>query len=244
MAENPIGDEDSTEIKLAILASLYPEIDPDALFESLIAADGSVDCVCGKFKEFAKPSSPVKRERVNIGYQSSLAGFKRASDGDPINMNKRKALTKKGQTLHLYAPEDVAAHTPCSIIHNFLPAEEADALLKELLVEAPTFESATFKLFDNVVQSPHTACFYVDGLEEEERQKNDYLYNGDRLTDVRQLLPKMREASPKVEAAVNGEIAKRIRDVYPEGNKLKYQSPGRWKPNCAFANCYKGGSEK
>ena len=90
-------------------------------------------------------------------------------------------MTKKGQTLHLYTPEDIAAHTPCSIIHNFLPAREADDLLRELLEEAQTFERQTFKLFDNVVQSPHSACFYVDGLEERERQRSEYLYNGSYL---------------------------------------------------------------
>ena len=90
-------------------------------------------------------------------------------------------MTKKGQTLHLYTAEDIAAHTPCSIIHHFLPAREADGLLRELLGEADTFERQTFKLFDNVVQSPHSACFYVDGLEERERQRSEYLYNGSYL---------------------------------------------------------------
>ena len=40
----------------------------------------------------------------------------------------------------------------------------------------------TFKLFDNVVQSPHTACFYVESLEELNRQKTEYIYNGGLLT--------------------------------------------------------------
>jgi hypothetical protein len=95
---------------------------------------------------------------------------------------RAKLLSKKGKTLHLYDPADVAAHTPCTIIHNFLPPEVANALLVELLKEAPTFERATFKLFDNVVQSPHTACFYVESYEEMQRQKSDYLYNGALLT--------------------------------------------------------------
>ena len=53
----------------------------------------------------------------------------------------------------------------------------------------------------------------------------------------------MRKVSAKVEDTVNEEIAKRIQDFYPHGQKLKYQSPDRWKPNAAFVNCYKGGSE-
>ena len=55
-------------------------------------------------------------------------------------------------------------------------------MLEELLEEAPTFERMTFKLFDNVVQSPHTACFYVEGMEELRRQKTEYIYNGGLLT--------------------------------------------------------------
>lgn len=95
---------------------------------------------------------------------------------------RTKALTRKGQTLHLYTREDIAAHTPCSIVHNFLPALEAEGLLRELLAEAGTFEKQTFKLFDNVVQSPHSACFYVESLEEQRRQRTEYVYNGSYLT--------------------------------------------------------------
>ncbi|KAK4695442.1 hypothetical protein P7C71_g2304, partial [Lecanoromycetidae sp. Uapishka_2] len=120
--------------------------------------------------------------------------------------------------------------------------EQADDLLRELLDEASTFERQTFKLFDNVVQSPHSACFYVDSLEERERQKT-YLYNGSYLTDVREITPQMRSVSANVQTAVNSEIVKRIRDHYPNGKKLRYQSPEEWKPNAAFVNLYKGGHE-
>jgi hypothetical protein len=53
----------------------------------------------------------------------------------------------------------------------------------------------------------------------------------------------MRKVSPKVQAVVNLEIATRIKTQYPDGKKLKYQSPGQWKPNAAFVNCYNGGAE-
>lgn len=53
----------------------------------------------------------------------------------------------------------------------------------------------------------------------------------------------MRRVSEPVKAAVNREIARRIRQYYPDGKKLKYQSPKEWIPNAAFVNCYKGGSE-
>lgn len=46
-----------------------------------------------------------------------------------------------------------------------------------------------------------------------------------------------------MQAAVNGEIHERIRNWYPNGQKLRYQSPKEWVPNTAFVNCYNGGSE-
>lgn len=53
----------------------------------------------------------------------------------------------------------------------------------------------------------------------------------------------MREVSQPVKAAVNEEVARRIQQHYPDGKKLKYQSPNEWIPNAAFANHYSGGSE-
>lgn len=170
-------EDDSTDFKLAILSSLHPFIDQQVLLDILLAHEGSVDRASASL--VAPELSPKKPS--TIGYQSSLATF--IGPNDSSNPPKKsKLLSKKGTTLHLYSPEDVAAHTPCSIIHNFLPAEEANALLEELLGEALSFERMSFKLFDNVVQSPHTACFYVEGHAEQERQKTEYIYNGGRLT--------------------------------------------------------------
>lgn len=84
--------------------------------------------------------------------------------------------------MHLYDPVDVATHTPCTIVHNFLPADDANDLLKELLEESESFEKITFKLFENVVSSPHTMGFYVENNNDIEAQKTAYLYNGARLT--------------------------------------------------------------
>ncbi|KAH8820080.1 hypothetical protein F5884DRAFT_37352 [Xylogone sp. PMI_703] len=237
------GDEESTDFKLALLSSLYPRMAQDALLDILLAHEGDVDKTAEALKNDA---SPRKRSSTSaaIGYQSSLSAFSQPSLSiDSLSPKKRKLLSKKGQTLHLYTPEDVAAHTPCTIIHNFLPPEDANALLEELLAESETFEKITFKLFDNVVQSPHTSCFYVESLEEQARQKSEYIYNGGLLTDVRQLTPQMRYISTRVTEAVNSEVQNRIKSHYPDGKKLKYQSPLPWSPNAAFVNCYTGAAE-
>ena len=175
-------DEESTDLKLATLFSLFPTVDQATLLDLLISADGSVEAVSGSLSGRTEDASPSKRSAVSLGYQTSLSTFRKSENAEPGSPSaKRRALTRKGQTLHLYAPEDIANYTPCSIIHNFLPAREADNLLRELLEEATTFERQNFKLFDNVVQSPHSACFYVESLEERERQKTEYLYNGSYL---------------------------------------------------------------
>lgn len=172
-------DDESTDFKLALLSSLHPYIEQQLLLDVLLAHEGSVEAASASL---APSDSPPRKPSAATGYQSSLSSFVAQNYPSDGSAKRAKLLSKKGKTLHLYDPADVAAHTPCSIIHNFLPAEEANALLQELLSEAPTFERMTFKLFDNVVQSPHTACFYVESFEEMQRQKTDYIYNGALLT--------------------------------------------------------------
>lgn len=241
---SPFGDvEESTDVKLAILSSLHSEYSHDDLLEILLGCEGSVDAASRALSQATDHALPMRRKEVTtVGLQSSLPFYtgQQEASGSPKRI---KALTKKGKTLHLYAPSDVAIHTPCSILHNFLPAELATALLHEILPEVSSYQSATFKLFDNVVKSPHTACFYVNDLAERERQRTEYLYNGSNLEDVRAILPEMRTVSGRVQEAVNEEIRKRIRDQYPGGEKLKYQSPAEWVPNAAFVNCYDGGTQ-
>ena len=237
-------DDATTDIKLATLASLFPNVEQSVLLDLLISENGFVNAVITSLSSSSATLSPRKRSVAGVGHQTSLTAFRRSESGPPDSPSaKRRALTRKGQTLHLYSPEDIAAHTPCSIIHNFLPVEEADKLLRELLEEAPTFRRQTFKIFDTAVESPHSACFYVNSLKERETQRTEYLYNGSFLEDIRQITPQMRAVSSKVEVAVNDEIAHRIKNHYPNGKKLKHQSPNRWIPNAAFVNQYKGGAE-
>ena len=53
----------------------------------------------------------------------------------------------------------------------------------------------------------------------------------------------MLRACPLIQEVVNREISRRTRDFYPNGKKLKYQSPHLWKANTAFVNCYDGPKE-
>ncbi|KAJ9610309.1 hypothetical protein H2200_005086 [Cladophialophora chaetospira] len=235
-------EEESTDVKLAILSSLYPDRSQDDLLEILLGCEGSVDAATELLASVNNDASPPSKRRLTAvpGMQIALPF---TSGNKSPSKSTSQPLTRKGKTLHLYTPEDIAQHTPCSIVHNFLPSDLANALLKELLTEVPSYESIQFKIFDNVVKSPHTACFYVDSLADIQRQRSEYYYNGNDLGDIRQILPVMRQVSDLVREAVNKEIDTRIRDFYPDGQKLKYQSPKPWQPNAAFVNCYDGGAQ-
>ncbi|KAK2005578.1 GRF zinc finger domain-containing protein [Colletotrichum eremochloae] len=241
--EKQADDEEPTEVKLAILSSLHPSIEQEVLLDVLLAHNGSV---AGSLEALQTPSLAKKTSRVT-GAQSSLRRFAvKPGDGDAGSSSpvKKKLMSRKGTTLHLYDPADIAEHTPCTVIHGFLPPEEADDLLRELMKEAESFEkNVAFKLFDNVVASPHTSSFYVDSYDEIQTQKTDYLYNGAKLSDIRRLTPQLQKVKPRVAEAVNREIQTRIRTRYPGGKKLRFQSPRPWAPNSAFVNCYDGPQE-
>lgn len=234
-------DDEPTEVKLAMLSSLHPAVEQETLLDVLLAHDGSVSAASASL---TSSTSPAKKQRPSgvMGAQTSLDHFAVASTDHSVTRSPKKArpASKKGTTLHLFSADAIAEHTPCTIIHNFLPASEADALLVELLEESKTFQKITFKLFDTVVTSPHTSGFYVGSAAELEDQKTEYLYNGARLTDVRTITPMLDAVKTRVREAVNAEIRHRIRTRYPGGRKLKHQSPREWSPNAAFVNCYAG----
>lgn len=252
---NPdLAGEDSTDVKLAILISLFPNVGQGDILDILVSCDGSVEAASSLLKtQQSATQTPGKKRAApssSLGVQTSLSShvMTKSKDGSLTslseNMHNRKPLMpKKGKTLHLYAPEDVAAHTPCTIIHNFLPQEEANQLLVELLDESEHFSRYEFQLFNRTVQSPHTACVYVSTPEEYKQQTSEYTYGGTYRSNVRQATPQLRSTSRKVQRIVNEEIQKRINEVYPEGKKLKFQSSKEWRPNAAFVNCYNGPME-
>ncbi|KAJ5359239.1 uncharacterized protein N7496_011652 [Penicillium cataractarum] len=253
----PIPDtsgEDSTDIKIAILLSLFPDIKQENLLDILVSCDGSVEAASSLLtSQGTSSSSPFKKRATSNparGAQTSLSShvLTKAKDGSVTTLSEslihRKPLsTKKGQTLHLYSPEDIAAYTPCTIIHNFLPAEQANALLIELLDESEHFSRYEFQLFNRTVQSPHTTSLYVSTAEEYQQHTSEYKYGGTYRSNVRQATPELRSVSRKVQYAVNEVVHARIHNIYPDGKKLKYQSPKEWRPNAAFVNCYDGPGE-
>ncbi|CRG89272.1 hypothetical protein PISL3812_06308 [Talaromyces islandicus] len=246
--ERDENDDESTDVKIARLISLYPRYDEAAVLDVLISYEGCVEAASAALDvgsdAAAQNPPPLLSTREPTtksvpGIQTSLlSSFKSPSQSSP---GWSKPLTKRGKTLYLYSPEDIASNTPCSIIHNFLPPEEANSLLTELLEDAKSFQPETFQLFDNEVQSHHTSCRYVSTDHEMMAEHgSEFVYNGVVRTDTRKISPQMNAVSEKVQKAVNQEIQKRIKTHYPEGKKLKYQSPKNWEPNAAIVNCYTG----
>ena len=230
--------DEPTDVKLAMLSSLHPEVEQEVLLDILLAHDGSVQEAAASLQH----QKPAKRSSGALGSQASLRHFLPApsSAGGPPSPKKPRLLSRKGRTLFLYDPADIAEHTPCTVVHNFLPAALADDLLRELLEESKTYEPITFKLFDQVVSSPHTSSLYLADDAASARHRRDYVYNGASLTDVRALTPAMALARPLVRDAVNAEVAARVAARYPGGRRLRFQSSRDWAPNAAFVNCYDG----
>ncbi|EPS25526.1 hypothetical protein PDE_00459 [Penicillium oxalicum 114-2] len=247
--------EDSTDIKIAILLSIFPELKQENALDLLVSCDGSVEAASELLRsESSKQRLPCSKRRAttvpSLGAQTSLSSHvvHKAKDGSitPFSASptRRKMLhTKKGQTLHLYSPDDIAAYTPCTIIHNFLPPEQANALLIELLAESRHFSRYEFQLFNRTVKSPHTGSLYVSTPEEHRQHTAEYRHGGTYQSNIRQATPELRSVSRKVQSAVNEAIQNRIRNFYPNGQKLRYQSPKEWHPNAAFVNCYDGPAE-
>lgn len=178
-------DHEPTDVKVGVLASLHPGFDLNTLREILLAHDGYVS----ETLAILKSSQAIKKPSPSgsAGFQQSLRSFAINPEhfsGSVYGKSAKRPriLSKKGVTLHLFDPLDIEKHTPCSVLQNFLSPEFANDLLREMLEEAKTFEKITFKLFDNVVASPHTSAFFVDNLEEVNRQKREYIYNGSSLT--------------------------------------------------------------
>ncbi|PWY88763.1 CUE domain protein, partial [Aspergillus sclerotioniger CBS 115572] len=222
-------DEDSTDLKLTLLMSLFPDMALDALMEILVSSSGCVETASAIIKAQAPPA----KKRVPVpgtpAIQTSLASHIQF----PTSTNR--TLPPKGTSLHLYSPTDIATYTPCTLIHNFLPSAQANALLIELLAESPHFFRPQFQLFSRTVSSPHSSSIYVSTPEEHHQHTSEYTYGGTYRSNVRQLTPHMRAVSARVQIAVNEHI--RLRP------KLPFQSPQPWTPNAAFVNCYAGPAE-
>lgn len=216
-----VEEEETTDLKLALLTSLHPATDPSTLLELLLTSNGSVSAASALLQP---PSTP---RPASTSQQSSLAPFLTAAAPIP-------RPPKKGHTLHLYTPLHFAALTPTTLHPAFLPTMLATTLLTELLHESSTFPpSPEFVLFGRTVVSPHTASLFLRSPASSAQQ---YSYQGATGPEARSFTPSMEAATALVEARVNADLADRPR----RHGQLK---PGAWHVNAALVNCYRGGAQ-
>ncbi|KAK9323919.1 hypothetical protein V1517DRAFT_319237 [Lipomyces orientalis] len=250
-------EDDDTDTKLAIIASLHPDTPTDLLIDLLTAANGSV----AKAVQ-ALQSSPAVDDIVsnrlplhqNI-LQSSVTqylglGRKRSRTADDIDMHdsswpmlKSRRLGNvslsntnvlNNKVIHLYTPGSIASLTPCTFHPFFLPPDLADSLLRQLLDDSTTWRPNQFRLFNREVTSPHTTSFYVNPQHFDEF-KDSYRYNGAVIKDVRPFNDTMVRVQKLVEDVVKSELEKR---GYQE-----FQYKGKWVADVAFCNRYNGPAE-
>ena len=95
---------DSTEVKIATLVSLFPQLDSASLLDLLISTDGSIEKAIDILEPNRSTLSPRKRSTPSVGFQASLNSFRRGEDLLNAPGALSLPLTRKGATLHLYAP--------------------------------------------------------------------------------------------------------------------------------------------
>ncbi|CAG8549306.1 6313_t:CDS:2 [Acaulospora morrowiae] len=154
----------------------------------------------------------------------------------PLSASKTKAKPKRNvrPVLRLYHAHDVAERTQCTLIHDVLPKDLANSLLKVMLEESETWQRNQWWLFERMVTSSHTASFYTS-TEENKTYDGEVYYNGKKTESARAFLPEM-------------EIARRaIRDIVNEKRKGRdrheFEIQEYWNPNVAVANCYSNSRE-
>ncbi|KAF3927843.1 hypothetical protein ABW20_dc0103025 [Dactylellina cionopaga] len=241
-------EEESTDFKLALLASLQPTLPPETLLDLLLTCNGSVEDA-SKLASSKKTSSPSsKKQASTVTTQSSLSTYlspqETASNGLTRKIPFPLPAIPKFKTLHLTTPSQVPFYAPATLHPSFLPTHLANQLLSECLVEVPSFGKYEFRLFERNVSSPHTAAFYVKNDKMAEKHRGSYMYNGSYLDDIRTFTPTMLSIASLVESRVNAEINNRIESVYPASQKLKYMLPAdKWHITSAFMNCYDGAKQ-
>ncbi|CAG8484177.1 3379_t:CDS:2, partial [Scutellospora calospora] len=102
----------------------------------------------------------------------------------------------------LFRPQDISANTPCTLIHDVLPRELANYLLKAMLKESETWHRNQWWLFERMVTSPHTSSFYISN-EVKNIYDGDVYYNGKKTVNARRFLPEMEEAREIIKNIVN-----------------------------------------
>ncbi|KAG4304185.1 hypothetical protein PORY_002366 [Pneumocystis oryctolagi] len=247
----PDIDNDDTEMKLGLLASVFPNDSVEVLLEKLVENEGSVENTLNAyinpcFKRKNIPSKRKKQKRIDEFIEKTehkrrctlLTKQNLSSISLPIKMQFDNFVdtSKRVNThvLHLYFSEQINNLTPCTLIHNVLSNEIANSLLLKMMKESETWKRHEFRLFERNVVSPHKSCYYLH-FDENDLLKQKFFHNGSEIINVREFPEEMNNVRILVKDIVNKVMSSR--------ELLEYQDLNEWDPNFAVANLYSNAKE-
>ncbi|KAI8054332.1 hypothetical protein BDF22DRAFT_678581 [Syncephalis plumigaleata] len=212
------------------------------------------------FDESSKPVNNNVAPSINEKLRWSSS-----NDTNDSNQQQQQRRRRPTRTIELYRPEDIARHTPCELILDFLPADLANNLLEDMLTISKGWKRNRRWLFDREIVSPHTSSFFVHpegswtrkpqqttdtsntsdtvenaGMLVAQREEQHWdqawnYYSGQRSTNAPTFSPLMIKAAELVRQIVNDRISKRERHPY--------ESKETWFPSVAASNCYASAKE-
>ncbi|KAG5519579.1 hypothetical protein PMAC_001734 [Pneumocystis sp. 'macacae'] len=228
-------DENDTEMKLGILASVFPDHSVDILLEKLMESDGSIQnalnaCLNSCFESKNTLSKLKKQKKIDEfiekhEYKRNCVSLARQ---DLLDLSLPTKMQCNG--FH----NTLKRLTPCTLILNVLSHEMANSLLLKMLKESETWKRHEFHLFGRNVTSPHKSCYYVH-FDENDLSKQKFFHNGLEIINIRPFPEEMNEARILVKNIVNKAISDRKR--------LEYQGSSEWDPNFAVVNLYANAKE-
>lgn len=210
-----------TEVKLAILQSIFEHVDQERLLETLLSCDGDVQKSTTQLSNSKRP----RQDSATIASGSSVQKLRWSSTAD-LPKRKNEAV------LELQTAAQIETTLPCTLITNVLETNLARRLLLKMLEESQNWKQGYFKLFDRTVTSPHVAGFYLESTEEISRH-DAYVYNGQAIQNIRLFTPEMSEAHRLVEQRTQEWLKAR-------NDKLGGAIYSSWCSNVAFSNLYDG----
>ncbi|KAG5436910.1 hypothetical protein PCK2_001039, partial [Pneumocystis canis] len=241
-------DDNDTEMKLALLISVFPDNSPEILLEKLVENDGSVEntvkmCLNSCFKKKCVSKKLKKQRKIDEFIEKHedkrecplLNKQELSKVSWPIKMqwdSSIKTLKRKNRrVLHLYLSEQIGTKvTPCTLICNVLPQNLANSLLLEMLEESKTWKRNEFRLFERNIVSPCKSCYYFS-FDEKDPLEPKFFHNGSEIKDIRVFPKEMNVVQMLVKDIVNKAISGR--------EHSEYEHHDEWNPNFVVANLYK-----
>ncbi|CAG8530586.1 5804_t:CDS:1 [Racocetra fulgida] len=153
------------------------------------------------------PTETAIIQQTSIKKVNPNDAFKWPSLTNSYNLKKPRRIIQP--VLKLFRPQDISEKTPCTLIHDVLPKELANSLLKVMLKESETWHRSQWWLFERMVTSPRTSSFYISN-EVKNTYDGDVYFNGKKTSNARQFLPEMEEARKIIMNIVNEKRKKKV----------------------------------